>query len=74
MKYIFIVLLLISESSCSGSLNDHAYGSVIVAEITTIYDADAFRVNLKACLKLWLSIIMPGAMVVVKKGGGGFKF
>ena len=40
----FILLLLIPPTSIA---QDKQYGSVIVSEVTSIYDADTFRVNIK---------------------------
>ena len=47
MKPIIIILLLFTSQCFAVSLKDTSYGSVIVSEITSIYDADTFRVNIK---------------------------
>jgi len=44
-KLIFIILFV--PLSVSGGIKDKIYGSVIVSEVTSIYDADTFRVNIK---------------------------
>ena len=41
------VILLLIPFSLSAGIKDTVYGSVIVSEITSIYDADTFRVNIK---------------------------
>ena len=46
MKPIVIILLLFTSQCFAVSLKDTSYGSVIVSEITSIYDADTFRVNI----------------------------
>lgn len=47
MKLIIISLLLFTHQCFAESLNNTTYGSVIVSEVTSIYDADTFRVNIK---------------------------
>jgi len=44
MIRLYFLLLLIPLTT-SGA--DKQYGSVIVSEVTSIYDADTFRVNIK---------------------------
>lgn len=44
MIRLFILLWLIPLTSVA---SDKQYGSVIVSEVTSIYDADTFRVNIK---------------------------
>jgi len=46
MKPIIILLLLFTNQCFAVSLKDTSYGSVIVSEVTSIYDADTFRVNI----------------------------
>jgi len=45
MKYVVVVVLLVV--SCGLNAADKQYGSVVVSEVTSIYDADTFRVNIK---------------------------
>jgi len=45
MLRLFLILLL-PLSSFAG-IKDKTYGSVIIAEVTSIYDADTFRANIK---------------------------
>lgn len=48
MKKIFIILfLLFSTALCAEALSKKNYGSVIVLEVTSIYDGDTFRANIK---------------------------
>ncbi|MFK5949704.1 MAG: thermonuclease family protein [Methylococcales bacterium] len=42
-----ILLILIIPLSAFAGIKDKTYGSVIVAEVTSIYDADTFRVNIQ---------------------------
>ena len=46
---LFLVLLFLVSSvvSLSVSAADQFYGDVVVSEVTSIYDADTFRVNIK---------------------------
>lgn len=43
MRYLVIILLLLA----TGPVFSAVYGNVVVSEITSIYDADTFRVNIK---------------------------
>jgi len=47
MKTMIILLLLFTNQCLAVSLKDTSYGSAIVSEVTSIYDADTFRVNIK---------------------------
>ena len=49
MKKTFTVILLLISAFCveAGSLKDKIYGNVVVSDITSVYDADTFRVNIK---------------------------
>jgi len=47
MKLIIVLILFFTNQCLALSLKDTSYGSVIVSEITSIYDADTFRVNIK---------------------------
>jgi micrococcal nuclease len=42
-----IILLLISSQLFSASLSNKNYGTAIVDEVTSIYDGDTFRANIK---------------------------
>ena len=46
MKYVVVVVVLLVVS-CGLNAADKQYGSVVVSEVTSIYDADTFRVNIK---------------------------
>jgi len=45
MKKILTAFLLLL--ACTAQAKDKTYGSVIVSEVTSIYDADTFRVTIK---------------------------
>jgi len=47
MKKIFFLLLIVFTSLYSKSLSNKNYGNVFIAEVTSIYDGDTFRVNIK---------------------------
>jgi len=47
VKISRLIVLLIISFSVSAGIKDKVYGSVIVSEVTSIYDADTFRVNIK---------------------------
>jgi len=48
MKMILrIIILFLISLTASASFKDKIYGSVFVSEVTSIYDADTFRVNIK---------------------------
>ena len=51
-KYTLLLAVLIPSLSNAG-INDKTYGSVLVSEITSIYDGDTFRANIKG----WPSIV-----------------
>jgi len=46
MKYVFILLLLISNSY-TASLKDKVYPTIVVDKVTSVYDGDTFRANIK---------------------------
>lgn len=50
-QIIFIVLVF--SLSCIAAKKDKTYGNVVVDEVTSIYDGDTFKVNIKG----WPSII-----------------
>lgn len=45
LKYLFILLFL--PYVVSAGISDKIYGSVIISKVSSIYDADTFRVNIK---------------------------
>lgn len=45
-RYLLILLILGVSTLDATSLRDKTYGSVVVSEVTSIYDGDTFRVNL----------------------------
>jgi len=47
MKYIVMILLSTVLSLSAESLSNKNYGSVVVSEVTSIYDGDTFRANIK---------------------------
>jgi len=50
MNKLFILILPVIAASCtqqSSVISEKHYGHVTVSEITSIYDADTFRVNIK---------------------------
>ncbi len=44
MRILFLVLLIISTATLAKPIN---YGSAVVSEVTSIYDGDTFRANIK---------------------------
>jgi len=46
-RYLFTLLLFTVSTLEATSLRDTTYGSVVVSEVTSIYDGDTFRVNLE---------------------------
>jgi len=44
---IRLIILFLIPLSVSADIKDKVYDSVIVSEVTSIYDADTFRVNIK---------------------------
>jgi len=44
---IRLIILLLVPLTVSAGIKDKVYGSVIISEVTSIYDADTFRVNIK---------------------------
>jgi len=46
MRLIIILLLFFTNQCLAVSLKDTSYGSVTVTDVTSIYDADTFRVNI----------------------------
>jgi len=50
MKYLVVLFMLVSSA---GFAADKRFGNVVVSEVTSIYDADTFRVNIKS----WPDII-----------------
>ena len=46
-KYLLVLLLFTVGTLEATSLRDTTYGSVVVSEVTSIYDGDTFRVNLE---------------------------
>ena len=47
MKYIVMILFSTVLSLSAESLSNKKYGSVVVSEVTSIYDGDTFRANIK---------------------------
>jgi len=45
MKYLVVCFMLVSSA---GFAADQHFGDVVVSEVTSIYDADTFRVNIKS--------------------------
>ncbi|WP_062266911.1 thermonuclease family protein [Endozoicomonas arenosclerae] len=62
MKKTFLALLLVTVSF-SGYSSDKSYGNVPVEEVTSIYDGDTFRVNIKG----WPPII--GERIAIRVNG-----
>lgn len=58
-----VVVLLLFAGSASAGVNDKNFGSAVVADVTSIYDADTFRVNVDG----WPAII--GERVPVRVNG-----
>lgn len=46
MKHL-VFLLLFCGTAVAGGINDKKYGSVVIDEVTSIYDGDTFRANIK---------------------------
>jgi endonuclease YncB( thermonuclease family) len=44
---ISLLLLVLQLTVCAESISNKNYGSAVVSEVTSIYDGDTFRVNLK---------------------------
>ncbi len=44
---ITLLLLVLQLTLCAESISNKRYGSAVVSEVTSIYDGDTFRVNLK---------------------------
>lgn len=57
MKYVVVFLLLVSPAVVA---DNRQFGDVVVSEVTSIYDADTFRVTIKG----WPDII--GARMAVR--------
>lgn len=57
-----LLLLLVSSVTLASTANGETYGDVFVDEVTSIYDADTFRVNISA----WPDIIGNRMSVRVK--------
>ena len=45
MKYLVVLFMLVSSAVFAA---DKRFGDVVVSEVTSIYDADTFRVNIKS--------------------------
>lgn len=52
MKYIVTFFLLVLFSLNAQSLKDMSFGSAVVSEVTSVYDGDTFRANIKGFPKL----------------------
>lgn len=62
-KYLIIPVFIVFSTLGTSVANDKSYGSVVVDEVTSIYDGDTFRVNINS----WPDII--GHRVPIRVNG-----
>mgnify|MGYP000203381282 CR=1 FL=1 len=48
MKYSLLILLFFSHVAFAASLKNKVYGTLLISEITSIYDGDTFRANIES--------------------------
>ena len=63
MKYIFVLVIGLLAQNAFAGINDKNFGSVIVDEVTSIYDGDTFRVNISS----WPDVI--GQRIPIRVNG-----